>query len=154
MSLTICPVTLNQANAFVVMLHRHHGAVTGHKFAIGCLDGDRLCGVCIVGRPVARCLDDGQTAEITRLCTDGTRNACSKLYAAAWRVCRAMGYVRLFTYILDTEPGTSLRAAGFRFDGETKGGSWDTPARRRLTKAPTCKKQRWMIGKAWKEKTA
>jgi hypothetical protein len=42
-----------------------------------------------------------------------------------------MGYVRLGTYILASEPGTSLLAAGFRLVHTTKGGRWDTPARRR-----------------------
>lgn len=144
MELILCPVTLQQANAFVVLHHRHHSAVTGHKFAIGCLKDGELCGVVIVGRPVARSLDDGYTCEVNRLCTDGTQNACSKLYAAAWRAARAMGYKKIYTYILDSEPGTSLLAAGYRFDGMTKGGSWDTPARRRLTGAPTCKKKRYI----------
>lgn len=109
--LEVCPMTLKEANAFVEQYHRHHKPVTGHKFSIGCTDGDKIVGVAIVGRPVSRYLDDGWTLEVNRLCTDGTHNACSMLYAAAWRAARAMGYHKLITYILDTESGTSLKAA-------------------------------------------
>lgn len=100
--LEICPVSLKEANAFVAENHRHHKPVTGHKFSIACADGEKIVGVAIVGRPVSRHLDDGWTLEVNRLCTDGTRNACSMLYAAAWRAARAMGYHKLITYILDT----------------------------------------------------
>lgn len=90
--LEIVPMTLREANAFVEQNHRHHGATVGHKFSIGLSDGEKIVGVAIVGRPVSRHLDDGWTLEVNRLCTDGTRNACSMLYAAAWRAARAMGY--------------------------------------------------------------
>lgn len=122
--LDIVPVTLAEANAFVEQNHRHHKPVTGHKFSIGCADGDRIIGVAIVGRPVSRYLDDGWTLEVTRLCTDGTKNACSMLYAAAWRATRAIGYKRLITYTLITEPGTSLKAAGWKCIGEAGGLRW------------------------------
>lgn len=112
--LEIVPMTLKEANAFVEQKHRHHGPVVGHKFSIGLSNGEEIVGVAIVGRPVARHLDDGWTLEVNRLCTDGSRNACSMLYAAAWRAARAMGYKRLVTYILDTENGASLRAAGWK----------------------------------------
>lgn len=90
--LEIVPMTLREANAFVKQNHRHHGPVAGHKFSIGLSDGSKIVGVAIVGRPVSRHLDDGWTLEVNRLCTDGSRNACSMLYAAAWRAARAMGY--------------------------------------------------------------
>ena len=122
--LDIVPVTLAEANAFVEQNHRHHKPVSGHKFSIGCADGDRIIGVAIVGRPVSRYLDDGWTLEVTRLCTDGTKNACSMLYAAAWRATRAIGYKRLITYTLITEPGTSLKAAGWKCIGEAGGLRW------------------------------
>lgn len=111
--LTLTPVSLKNANAFVAQHHRHHRPVTGHKFSIACTEAGRLAGVAIVGRPVSRYLDDGHTLEVNRLCTDGTKNACSFLYAAAWRAARAMGYRKIVTYILDTESGASLRAAGW-----------------------------------------
>lgn len=123
MALRIVPVTLAQANDFVGRLHRHSKPVTGSKFAVGVMDGDQLVGVAIVGRPVAPRLDDGYTAEITRVCTDGTRNACSILYAACRKAARAMGHTRIFTYTLPEEGGASLRAAGFRLDKDDAGGS-------------------------------
>ena len=90
--LTLIPVSLAQANEFVRQHHRHHKPVAGHKFSIGCSENGRLCAVAIVGRPVSRYLDDGFTLEVNRLCSDGTKNACSILYAAAARAARAMGY--------------------------------------------------------------
>lgn len=144
MSLTLCPLTLKQANDYVAKNHRHHPTVTCYKFAIGCKDGGELCGVVIVGRPVARNNDDGFTCEVTRLCTDGTKNACSILYANAWKAARSMGYRKIITYILYDEPGTSLLAAGFKFDGVTDGGSWSRPSRERTQKAPICKKKRYI----------
>lgn len=83
----------------------------------------------------------GKTDGIT---ASGTPDACSFLYSAAARVARELGYERIVTYILDTEPGTSLRAAGWHKDAEIRGKSWDTPSRRRQTTAPTCDKQRWV----------
>lgn len=144
--LTLQPLTLAEANAFIVQHHRHHGAVVGAKFAIGLNDGTNIVAVVVVGRPVSRNLDDGWTAEITRLCTDGTPHAASKLYAAAWRAARAMGYRRLITYTLNTEPGTSLIAAGWKCVGETKGGSWSRPSRLRIDTHPLQAKLRWQIG--------
>lgn len=103
--LELIPMTLREANAFVEQYHRHHKPVVGHKFSIGISDGEKVVGVAIVGRPVGRFLDDGWTLEVTRLCTDGTHNACSMLYAAAWRAARAMGYRRVVTYIGDIHSG-------------------------------------------------
>lgn len=123
MSLRVIPITLAAANAFVAERHRHSKPVVGAKFAVGAKEGDQLVGVAIVGRPVAMRLDDGLTAEITRVCTDGTRNACSILYAACRKAARAMGYERIFTYTLPEEGGASLRAAGFRLDKDDAGGS-------------------------------
>lgn len=123
-AIEIVPINLKEANAFVSAYHRHHGPVTGHKFSIGLSDGEKIVGVVIVGRPVSRYLDDGWTLEVNRLCTDGSKNACSMLYAAAWRATRAMGYKRLITYILDTESGTSLRAAGWKCLGQAGGLRW------------------------------
>jgi len=126
------PITLREARAFVDQYHRHHKAPQGGKFAIGLNDGEKLIGVVIVGRPVARALDDGWTAEVTRLCVlDRHKNACSKLYAAAWRAVRAMGYRRIGTYILRTELGTSLKAAGWKCLGEAGGQSWNRKGRPR-----------------------
>lgn len=143
MALTICPISLRDARAFVNEHHRHHKAPQGGKFAIAAADGETIVGVAIVGRPVARHNDDGWTAEVTRLCTDGTPNACSMLYAACWRAARGMGYRRCITYILAEEKGTSLKAAGWRVIGEVKGRSWTRPLRPRVDKHPTQDKLLW-----------
>lgn len=129
--LEIRPITLRDANQYVAEHHRHNIPTTGHKFSIACYDGDRLCGVAIAGQPVARNLDDGFTIEIRRVCTDGTYNACSILYGACSRCAKEMGYRRVVTYTLQSEPGTSLRAAGFINDGEAGGGSWNCTKRPR-----------------------
>lgn len=143
MTLILQPLTLAEAHAFVREHHRHHGPSVGGKFAIGVNDGERVVGVVVVGRPVARHFDDGWTAEVTRLATDGTRNACSMLYAAAWRAARAMGYRRLVTYTLPDEGGASVRAAGWRLVGEAGGGSWSCKSRPRVDKHPLQTKLLW-----------
>lgn len=137
------PLTLDKANNFVKQLHRHHRPVYRDKYRIGCSVGGRLVGIVQVGRPVSRALDDGNTLEVVRLCTDGAYNACSFLYGAAARVARELGYSKIITYILEDESGASLRAAGWKFECMTKGGSWNCQCRPRADNAPTCPKQRW-----------
>lgn len=122
--LELTPITLKEANAFVALHHRHHRPVTGHKFSIGCSIRGELVGVAIVGRPVSRYLDDGFTLEVNRLCTTGEKNACSFLYAAAWRAAQAMGYRKIITYTLASESGASLRAAGWKCAGLAGGLRW------------------------------
>ena len=122
--LSLVPVSLKDANAFVAEHHRHHKPVTGHKFSLGCIQEDQLVGVAIVGRPVSRYLDDGATLEVNRLCSTGEKNVCSFLYGAAARAAKALGYQRIITYTLDTEPGTSLRAAGWECRGLAGGKRW------------------------------
>ena len=133
-----------EANAFVAEHHRHHRPVTGHKYIIACTDGERIVGVVIAGRPVSRHLDDGWTLEVTRLCTDGTKNACSMLYAAAWRAARGMGYKRLVTYILESETGTSLKAAGWRCVGQAGGLRWTGKRRPVIDLYPAQMKLKWV----------
>jgi hypothetical protein len=140
MKLAVVPLELGEANAFIREFHRHHGEVVGHKFSLGAALGDRICGVAIIGRPVARMRDDGLTLEVTRLCTDGTRNACSFLYGAAARASFALGFKRLGTYILARENGASLKASGWRCVGEVRGRSWSCPSRPRVDKHPTQEK--------------
>lgn len=110
------PITLKEANAYVEQYHRHHDKVVGHKWSIAAYKDGHLCGVAIIGRPTGRYLDNGKTLEVTRLCTDGTRNACSCLYAAAARRAKREGYEKIITFILQSEPGTSLRAAGWTME--------------------------------------
>ena len=129
--LKIIPLDLRSANAYVAEHHRHNRPTNGHKFSIGVeKDGD-LVGVCICGKPVARKLDDGMTLEVRRVCTNGTPNACSILYGAAARIAKEMGYRRIITYLLQSEPGTSLKASGWLCAGKAGGVSWDMPSRPR-----------------------
>ena len=130
--LEIRPCKLREANAYVAQHHRHNQPTNGHKFSVAVYDGDRLCGVAIAGRPVARKLDDGFTIEVYRVCTDGTRNACSMLYSACARAAKALGYRKVITYTLQSETGASCKAAGFKIACENAGGlSWDVPSRPR-----------------------
>lgn len=143
-ALELVPMSRDDASAFVSSHHRHHGRPAGHCFAIGAARGDRIVGVAMVGRPVSRVLQDGVTAEVTRLCVlDGERNVCSFLYGACWRAARAIGYRRLVTYTLPSEGGASLRGAGWMLIGEAGGGTWSTPSRPRVDKHPTQTKLRW-----------
>lgn len=133
-------IDLSEANSFVRQHHRHHKPVVGHLFSIGAVMDDKIVGVVIVGRPVSRMRDDGITAEVTRLCTDGNKNACSFLYGAAAKAAFALGFKRIGTYILAREPGTSLMGTGWKLIGERGGGSWSVPSRPRVDKHPTQKK--------------
>lgn len=143
--LDVRPITYRAACAFIDAHHRHHGRPQGWLFGAALEQDGVLVGVVCVGRPVARHLQDGRTCEVTRLCTDGTRNACSMLYAAAARAAKALGYARIITYTLHTEPGVSLRASGWMLDGHTTGGEWSRPSRRRAGSVTTCVKQRWVL---------
>jgi len=145
--LRVVPVELREANALVDRLHRHHRHVQGHRFSVGVeLDGE-LVGAAIIGRPVARNTPPKEVLEVTRLVTDGTPHACSLLYAAAARAGKALGYRRIQTFILENEPGTSLRAAGWSFDGTTPGLPWkhtNPPGPRRQDAKTLGPKQRWV----------
>lgn len=143
----IVPLTLSQANDMVGRLHRHHKPVRGHRFSLGLEVDGQLVGAAIVGRPVSRGVPAYTVAEVTRLVTNGTKNACSSLYGACARVAREMGFDRIQTYILDSETGTSLLASGWEFDGWTAGGDWNHSkayAGKRRTDQPQEPKQRWI----------
>ena len=139
------PVDYASACEFIRRHHRHHFPPQGWKFGIGAVVDDAVVGVVTVGRPVARRLDNGWTLEVTRCCTDGTPHVASKLYAAAWRATRALGYRRLITYTLKSETGTSLKASGWRVIGETpaRAKGWNVPSRPRVVRAPTEAKTLW-----------
>ena len=146
--MVVRPLTLEQANAFVAAIHRHHKPTVGHRFSLGAFRDGLCVGVAIVGRPVARMVPQYAVAEVTRLATDGSKNACSILYAACARACDAMGFERIQTYTLISESGTSLRAAGWTDEGETGGGDWNRPnlaATRgaNRTDQPMTVKRRW-----------
>jgi hypothetical protein len=120
--LVAIPINLSEANNFVDNFHRHNKPVVGAKFSIGCSDGERLVGVAIVGRPIARNNDNGVTAEVTRCCVidDAPKGSCSFLYASCWRAWKAMGGQKIITYTLQSEGGASLRGSGWTILHEVK----------------------------------
>lgn len=146
------PIYQDQAFAFVREHHRHHNVPVGSLWQHAVHDGEGvLIGVAVVGRPVARKLDDGLTVEVTRLCTLDSPtafNACSMLYGAARRVAGDKGFRRGLSYILESENGTSLRAAGWEFLWKTEGGSWARPSRFRQDNHPLEPKDAYGFG-AW-----
>lgn len=113
--MSLCHLELREANIFVERLHRHHGRAQGHRFSLGAVTDSALVGVIIVGRPVGG-QHQNDWVEVTRCCTDGSKNACSFLYSAAARAARALGFYRIQTFILDHETGASLKASGWLFD--------------------------------------
>lgn len=140
--LRIIPCTLKQASEFVNSNHRHHKATVGCKFSIAVADDTDVHGVAICGRPVSRHFNDGFTLEILRVCTDGTKNACSMLYGACCRIAKTMGYVNIYTYTLLSENGASLKASNFECEGEAGGTHW-TGIRNKGQNLPKELKQRW-----------
>lgn len=141
--LQIVPITQSEAKVFIKRHHRHHIPSVGSIFNVAVSDGEKIVGVAMAGRPVARGLDDGWTIEVTRLCTDGTKNACSKLYSAVRKIASAMGYKKCVTYTLEEESGASLKASGWKMEAKTFGGSWSCKSRPRIDKHPTQRKIRW-----------
>lgn len=150
MSLVAVPMSLKEANHLVKKWHRHHRPTQGGLFAVGCAmaGNEEPCGVAIIGRPVSRMLDDGWNCEITRVATDGTKNACSFLYGRCRKAAFALGYKRVLTYTLPEEGGASLRAAGYQLIGEAGGGKWTRENRPRVDMHPTQPKFRWEIAHA------
>ncbi len=142
----IVPVTNEAAKDYVDSFHRHHGSSVQARFCLGAVDeAGMVRGVVMVGRPVARLLDDGWTLEVNRLASDGCENACSALYGAARRVAKEMGYRKLITYIREDEPGTSLRAAGWHFEEAIRARSWNMPGRAREDKTEIVRRGRWAV---------
>lgn len=144
LTLKITPITLSQAKDFITKHHSHHKPPISWRFGCGVVnDQCELCGVATAGRPVFRLLDDGNTLEITRCCTDQTPNAASMLYNSIRRAAKALGFSRLITYTLESESGTSLKAAGWTPTSTSRGGSWSRNSRKRNDKHPTTPKTRW-----------
>lgn len=143
MGLRAIPMTRDQANAYIVTYHRHHGRVTGHRFIVGAEKDGVLVGVAVAGRPRARMIEQYKHAEVSRLCSAGERNVCSFLYSRCSRVAQELGFASIFTAILLSESGASLKAAGWVYCYTTRGGSQDRPSRRRVDKSPIEPKQIW-----------
>jgi len=145
--LRVVPLELSEANQIVALWHRHHKPAQGHRFSIGCMDesNGRICGAAIIGRPVARLAGHPRDVlEVVKLVTDGTKNSCSCLYAAAARTGRELGYLSIQTYILEEEHGVTLRASGWICEGIAGGGQWKhTDGKPRRTDQPIGIKTRW-----------
>lgn len=143
------PIYRAECDAFIVQHHRHHAPPPGAILRVGAEHEGQLVGVAVAGRPVARTLDDGKTLEVTRVATDGSKNVCSMLYGALVRAGKALGYTRFVTYTLPEEGGASLRAAGWREDGQTAGGAWCRNAPllplMGVPEPNTTPKTRWML---------
>lgn len=130
MKLEAEPIELKQAQAFINQLHRHHAAAIRDKFRIAAKRDGQIVGVAQVGRPISRNLCDGYTLEVLRLCTDGSKDVCSFLYSRCARIAKEMGYRKIITYILATEPGTSLKASGWTLEDDNCGGAtWENCTR-------------------------
>ena len=144
--LELIPLTLTAAKKYVNEVHRHHQAPQGGLFALAAARDGVIVGIAIIGRPVARHSDDGWSAEVTRLATDGSHNVCSFLYGASWRAAKERGYRRLITFTLKSESGISLRASGWKLAGDTPGRPWDQPSRPRKDKGnEAIPKWRWEV---------
>lgn len=126
------PMELKDAQNYINTYHRHHQAAHRDKFRVAAMVDGKIVGVVQVGRPVSRVLDDGKTLEVLRLCTNGEKDVCSFLYGRAARIAREMGYAKIITYILESEPGTSLKASGWTMEADGAGGAnWNVPSRPR-----------------------
>ncbi|MFO1533614.1 MAG: XF1762 family protein [Thermoplasmatota archaeon] len=147
---------LDEANAFVARFHRHHKPLHRVKWSVGCADDTgQLRGVAMVGRPVARLVNHKTTLEVSRLVTDGCPNACSFLYGLVARIARLLGYQKVQTYILAAEPGTSLKAAGWKLEAHTDAKAWaHTDGRPRRQDQPNGSKQRWAVAVGKQERAA
>lgn len=146
MTLSVAPITISQARSFVARKHSHHGPPVSGLFAVSVADGERVCCVAIVGRPVSRVLDAARCAEVTREASDGTRHAASMCLGAAVRAPLALGYRRIVSYTILGEAGTSYRAAGWHITGLTTGREWSCVGRPRAAAAQPGDKVRWETG--------
>jgi len=129
----IIPISLKFANDYVAKFHRHNKPVQGHKWSLAISVMNGIIGVGIVGRPIARYLDDGLTLEVLRVCTNGERNANSFLYGRIAKIARLMGYKKIITYTLTKETGASLRAIGAKPVANCKPQEWNCKKRPRKT---------------------
>ena len=140
-----------KAKKFIKKHHAHNPPPPGWIFGYAVLNGRDVCGIVWVGRPIARRLNAFKVIEINRNCVRRdlpsalVKHACSMLYGAAVREAEKRGYETAITYTLVSEPGTTLKAAGFtRAPKPTReGDTWDKPGRRRKQKSPTEAKWKW-----------
>lgn len=135
-------IPMREAIRFIAQHHRHLPRLQGGIVALGLWIDDDLRGVAVIGRGAR--MDRRDTAVITRLCTDGCRNGCSRLYAKTKRLAQALGFVGIKTFTRDDESGASMRAVAAAPDGKTKAGHWGRTSRPRDTVDASAKK-RWRL---------
>ena len=147
MKLFPVPLELREANQAIEVWHRHHHPTKFHRFSVGCVDEDGvLRGAAVVHKPVSRGYNPKEVLEVARVATDGTPNACSILYGASAKVAKALGYLRIQTYTLPSESGSSLRAVGWVCEGHAGGGVWKrSDGKPRRDDQPTEVKLRWAV---------
>ncbi len=112
-------------NSFILKYHRHIDVIQGHRFSIGCMCKEKLVGIAVAGRPISMHYDQSKIIEITRLCTDGTKNACSFLYSSCAKAAKYLGYKRIQSYILESELGSSLKASNFIYSHTSEIPRWN-----------------------------
>ena len=150
------PVGLSAAVAMVGRWHRHLPRCAGGLAAVEVVGSAGWpVGVAIVGRPSSRVLAGRGWVEVVRValaplgggpldCPWGAASACYQ-WAEAWAW---WGGRPVLTYTLGEESGGSLRAAGWREAGQTRGGQWACPSRARTDRneSLSAPKRRWAPG--------
>lgn len=120
MSFKVIPISIKDANAFVIRHHRHNSKVRAAKYCIAALKNNTIVGVLVASIPNSRLLNDRLTIEFVRVCTDGTKNAISFLVSKGRRIAQSMGYQKIITYTLQEEYGASMKASGFIIEYKQK----------------------------------
>ena len=145
------PITVKAARQWCRAVHRHLPEVQGGLFAASVCNDDGLVAVGIAGNPARVWQGTGRivisrVAALSELEHVGNHAApaCTMIYGSLCRAARALGYREAWSYTLPGESGASLRAAGFRYMGETSGGEWDREGRPREKPVNASKKGRWM----------
>lgn len=139
-------VGIETAREGVARVHRHLDPPPRALVAFEVIADGWPVGWATVGRPVSRVLQARGWVEVTRVATDGTRNACSMLYGAAARWAWAEGRPVL-TYTLPVEGGASLRGAGWVTRGVTRErnpADWSSRPRRHSVAFAGAPKVRWV----------
>lgn len=139
----VVPITVKAAQLLVRLWHRHLKKVQGGLFAAALEFDGAVVGVGIAANPARVWQGTGRFVIARVAVVEGHMNGCSMLYGALCRAGRALGYREAWTYTLPGEPGTSLRAAGFKHMGMTDGGEHDRPSRKRAPAVRSEPKQRW-----------
>jgi len=138
------PCTVRRALAWIARVHRRLPHLQGAMWAVRVECQGETVGVAAVGNPARLLAEQGILCVLRVAVLEGQPNVCSMLYGACSRTARAMGASDLVTYTHQDEPGTSLRAAGWVYDGETAGGEWGRSGRPRQAALCPEPKHRWL----------